>query len=407
MPNVPIGQFIEGMDSLHAEDDQVFNPVASQNGYTAPSRCVAAVNVDFDDAGRYPRRDGTTERVSATAGLSVFSALGLLLFQDQGTIKKITVADFSTTNLVTGLNASAKVVFHEHYGAIWWTNGIENGQITAAGAATNWGMTVPPSPTLGTAVGTLPAGRYLVAVTLVDANGVESAADKSSAITLDGTEAITVDLTSSDPNAVTARVYATKANGKQLSYVGQSAVGSLPVTISDVAVSKEPIRTHIFSPPIPGDGMFSYQGMMITFSGQYLFPSFGPNVHLYELDKTAEGRPSDILAGAGLRGGFWTVCERGAFFTAGEVPGSWGTSQKDNRKYAAGVLVLPGSKIPALKVMDNIALFVSENGLMVGFPDGTLLPLTDDKHRLDVEGKTASIVYCEKDNFNQILWSLV
>ncbi len=405
MPTVPIGQFIEGMDSLHAVDDAVFNPTPGQNGFSPPRRCVAAVNVDLDDNGRSQLRDGTTERVAATGGLSAFSALDLLLFQDQGTIKKVDPDTYATVDLVTGLNASAKVHFHEHNGAIWWTNGIENGQITAAGTATNWGLTVPPSPTLGTTAGTLAAGRYMVVATLIDANGVEHAAEKSSVITLDGTEAITADLASYDSNAVTARFYATKVNGSQLFYVGDSAVGSLPVTINDVDVSEEPLRTQHYSPPIPGDGMFSYHGMMITFSGTYLFPSFGPAIHLYKLDETAESRPSNIVAGAGLRDGFWTVCDQGAYYTAGDIPGGWETIQKDTRRYAKGSLVLPGTLLP-LEVTDNVALFVSEDGLMAGLPGGTMIPLTADKHRLDVEGKSASIVYREKDNFNQILWSL-
>ncbi len=407
MPTISIGQFVEGMDTLHAEDDQVFNPVASQDGgLSAPRRCRAAINVDLDDSGRPQLRDGTTSRVSATSGLATFSALGLLLFQDQGTIKKVDPDTYATTDLVTGLNTSAKVVFHEHNGAIWWTNGIENGQITSAGTATNWGLDVPPSPTLAAIAGTLPAGRYMVVATLVDANGVEHCAGESSLITLAAAGAFTADLSSYDSNAVTARFYATRTNGSQLYYVGEAAVGSLPVTISDVTVSEEPIRTQFFSPPIPGAGMFSFHGMIITFNGKWLYPSFGPAVHHYKLDETAESRPSDVVAGAGLNGGFWVVCEQGAYHTAGGVPGAWATNQKDSRKYAAGSLVISGTLLPGLKVMDNIALFVSEDGLMAGLSDGSLIPLTDDKHRLDVEGKDASIVYAEKDNFNQILWSL-
>jgi len=213
-------------------------------------------------------------------------------------------------------------------------------------------------------------------------------------------------MASVDPEAVSVRVFASKANGSSLFYVGEAAVGSLPVTISDVDVSDEQVRSRHFAPVTPGDGIFSYQGMVITFSGRFLQPSYGPAIHLYELQRTEEERPATILAGVGLADGYWIVCERGAFFTSGDTPGTWFTKKKDNRLYARGALKLAGSLIEGLEIADEIALFISENGLMAGTSDGQLIPLSADKHRLDVAGKAASIVYREHADFNQILFSL-
>lgn len=406
MPTYPIGQFIEGMDSIHAEDDSVFGPIMSDRSIGPPARCVDASNVNFDDNGRPEIRDGTTQQVAATSGLATFSALGMLFYQDQGTIKKIDPDDsFSEVEVITGLNASAKVIFHEHAGTIYWTNGLANGEIDSSGSASNWGLTTAPTPTLGTTAGSLEAGDYLVAAVLEDSAGREHAADKSAVVTLNGSQAITADLSATDSDATNVRFFASSANGSALFYVGQAAPGALPVTITAVNVSDEPLRTQFFSAPIPGDGMFSFRGMLIAFKDQYLYPSFGPATHLFDLEAT-EARPSNILAGAGLDDGFWTVCTRGAFWTTGDTPGSWSTVQKDNRKYAAGSLVLAGSKIPRLKTYANVALFVSENGLMAGLPDGSLIPLSDDKHRLTVAGLSASIVYFENSDFDQVLFSL-
>lgn len=400
---ISLGPWPEGVDGIRDVYSDGFQP-----GEERRAKLAAGVNVDLDDDGWPQLRAGTTEQVVATAGLSGFEALGLLLFQDQGIIKRVTSVGppFVTANVVTGLNASARVEFCEHAGAIWWTNGLENGQISAAGTATNWGLTVPSIPTLGTTTGTVPAGRYLVSALCEDANGVEHGASKSAVVTLSSAGAITADLSVTDANTSLCRFFATKPNGDQLFYVGEAAPGALPITISNVGVSDEPLRTQFMSPPIPGDGLFSYNGSIITFKDNYLYPSWGAAVHLFGITAVVETRPTNVLAGAGLDNGFWTVCERGAFWTTGAMPADWVTRQRDDREYAQGVLVLNGGLVPRLKTFERVALFISEDGLMAGMPDGTLLPLTDSVQRLDISGLRASIVYHEHDDFDQILFNL-
>ena len=69
--------------------------------------------------------------------------------------------------------------------------------------------------------------------------------------------------------------------------------------------------------------------------------------------------------------------------------------------------MVAGSLLPRLEAAGNVALFVSEHGLMAGLPGGALVPLTEDRQRLDVSGKRASIVYFEHPNgYDQVLFSL-
>jgi len=400
---IPLGPWPEGQDTLHSEYEDVFQIKEGR-----PARAQAVQNLDLNNDGWPELRSGSTEVLTGTANKNVFVGAGLILFQDGGTIyRAIPGTPFTTSSVVTGLDADAVVEFYEFLNTIWYTNGIVCGRILSDGTASHWGCSVPPIPTLGTQVGTLRAGRYMVAATVVDADDVEHAAGKSAVITLTGSQTITATLSSTDTNAVTARFYATKPNGTELFFVRAIAVGSLPTTITDVEISEEPLRTQFLSPPIPGTGIFSFKGMIITFVDNYLLPSFGVNHHLFEITEIAEARPTDILSGAGLATGFWTVCETGAFWTAGaEIPEAWQTWQRDNREYAKGTVVIPGSFIPRLKLAENIALFVSEDGLMAGLPDGSLIPLTADKQRISVSGLRASFAYRRHTNYNQILFSL-
>lgn len=405
MARLPLNAFVEGMDSLHAEYEDVFQPVITGNGYTNPRRCRAAINVDFDNDGRWQLRAGTTQRVAATSGLGVFSALGLLLFQDQGTIKKV-ASDYTATNVITGLDSSALIYFHEHAGAIWWTNGIEVGKITAAGTATNWGLTLPSIPTLGTTSGALPAGRYHVTALCEDANGVEHGAPKSAVVTLSAVGGITVDIASVDVDTTNIRFFMTAPNGRTLYYAGEAAPGALPVQITTGVSTVEALRNQFYSAPPAGDGLFSFGDYIIIYKDEYLYPSFGAAVHLYEEKRMLEGRPGSVIGGVGLDEGFWTICARGAFWTAGAEPTQWKTRQRDSRRYAARGIELPGYLIPKLGVSEPIALFVSEDGLMAGLPDGSLRPMSADKHRLDVVDKTAAIAYTQNTSFNQIVFTL-
>ena len=116
---VQLGPWVAGQDTFHDPGHPVF-----QAGARGGARLVAASNVDVDDAGSYARRAGTTERVTASAaGLSVFSGAGLLLMQDGGSILLVDPSDWSTSELVTGLTADAKIIWHEHAGQVFWTNG--------------------------------------------------------------------------------------------------------------------------------------------------------------------------------------------------------------------------------------------------------------------------------------------
>jgi hypothetical protein len=104
--------------------------------------------------------------------------------------------------------------------------------------------------------------------------------------------------------------------------------------------------------------------------------------------------------------GFWTLTANGAFWTEGKTPESWETWQRSSLKFSAGALVISGEKIPKLQTSKNIALFVSNRGLVAGLTDGTMVQLTPDQTTLDVAGKSSSIVYRISGDLRQILFTL-
>lgn len=397
-----------GIDNVHDTDAAVFQ-AAGENEKRRPA-VLTATDVDIDNDGQFARRGGVEAGTVLAAGSSVFSSAGLLLVQDGSEIKQVNPADWSTSTLVTGLNPAQRVVFHEHAAQVFWSNKEVCGRIESGGVARNWGCSVPEI-VVSTDVTPAPAidsGYYLVVATFVDASGVEHGAGKAEVITLVSGQAFRVDVPVIDPAAVSVRIYATKPNNTGLFFVGETAPADLPLVIIDVAVSEEPLRTQFLVPPLPTDVLFSYRGMLVLGVDEYLFPSYGVNAHLYEVGEVLEARPEPILAGAGLDDGFWAVTANGAFWTTGTAPETWQTWRRNDLNFAAGSLVLDGSLIPKLETNKEIALFVSEHGLVAGLPGGVLVQLQQDRLHLDVTAARASIAYREVDkNLRQFVFNLV
>lgn len=396
-----ISPWLGGIDNFHSANHSVFQVEGNK-----AIRLRAAENINIDNTGRAFRRLGLTSwNTISTAGLNVFSGAGMLLLQDGGSILRVTGIN-TASSLVTGLSSSARIHFHEHAGQIYWTNGVVTGRILSDGTAKNWGCSTAPAPTLGTTTGDLRAGKYLVAATFLDSSGIEHSADQAAVITVDGTKDITVALSAVDSNAAYVRIYASRTNGQALFWCKTVAANALPTTITSVDVSEEPLRTQFFSPPIPGDGLFSYRGMMMIYADQYIFPSYGANTHLYEISDIIEARPGNVIGGVGLNTGFWTTTANGAFWTQGATPDEWQTWQRDSRAYASGGTTVPGYFFPMLETSESVALFASEDGLMAGMPNGQLLPMTYERLRLDVDGKRADFSIGVANGLRQLIFTL-
>lgn len=403
---ISLGPWLEGQDTFHSDlTHNVFQP---QEG--GGVRLSILTNMDLDDEGSARLRAGLTDRVTTTAALNTFSGAGLLLLQDQGVIKSVNTGDWSTSDIVTGLNASARVDFHEHDNQVWWTNGITNGRILADESAEGWGSAVPPSPTLGTTAGDLPAGLYQVAATYLDGAGVESGAGKAASVVLNGTTDITATLTP-DANAVSVRFYATSADVKGesgLFWVKTVAVGSLPTTIDDVTISRYALKTQNMRGPVAGDGVFSYKDILGTWKDNWIYPSSGLSPHLFRLGHDIVKMPHNIQAVAGTEQGIFVATVKGLHYLAGDTLRTMSRVRKDSHGYAKGYALIPGDKLPQLKAGNTpVAFFVNEFGLVAGLPGGNVVQIPQDQLRISsIITKRASIIYYESGDLRQVLFSV-
>lgn len=396
-----------GVDNVHSPDARTFQPPGALEK-RLPA-LVAATDVDLDDDGWAASRQPTAEVLDLEAALRGFSAIGLLLVHDEGKILQVNLdADpVDTTEIVAGLDDDDPVQFLEFDGQVFWTTTSYAGRITDAGVPHNWGMQVPPTPTLGSTTGALAAGRYQVACTYTDASGIESGAPQAAAVTVDGTKAITVTLTPNDDNATHVRVYVTGPDSDAFYWNKTVAVGALPTTITAYGVSTFPLEVQHMRGPIQGSGLFTMQRSIWTHRGKWAFPSHDLSPHLFDPTHEAVYVSAPIRAAAGLPGGVWLATERGLFFLRGDRLENMTVTRKDHEYYARGTKVLPGTKIPAAQSGDEVALFVNRRGLVICTADGRALPVTQENYTVgDVTEKRASIAYVERDDLRQILIAL-
>lgn len=405
MSEFSIASWDGGIDKISTINSKPYQLPSDKSLFADKSKqhLRSAVNITLDNSSKPMLRPGLTNLADVTDCKALLSTYDYLYFQDGTSINKRD--NLGDVTLVTTLSSSAVVRFFKYADGVYYYSSTDLGRIVD-GVALNWGCSICPPPALSAGVGALKAGRYQVAATFVDAYGIEHAADTASVIQLAAAGGIVVDISTVDSAATHVNIYATKADHIGLFYVATVAVGNLPYTITSVAVEEYLLETQFLSPPEDVDGVFDYNGSILTYTGEYIFTSLGVNHHVFDKKVAVEGRPSNILAGSGLQNGFWTVCDQGAFWTTGDNPADWETVQVDDFRYASGSVVIPGYLLGFIKSPQPVALFVSEHGLMIGSNSGTILAVNHHQISLDVSGKVAHFAYDRENESNQILFFL-
>ena len=398
-----LGPWPLGQDSVSANTAIAFQ-LATEDRPTRP-RLKTATNVDIDQDG-WPRlRKGTLARLTGTNYLNAFSGAGLLLLQDQGAITKVTPGGtYSSASLVAGLSSSLPVEFLEwNQGVVLWTNSATGGIITSAGAAKNWGLGVPGALTLGSTSGSLTAGKYRVVCTYVDAQGVEGGAQYATEITIAASKSITVDFSVGDSNATHVNIYVSPGPDQNEMYWNQKVVvGALPATITNARISRRSLRTQHLRGPIWGSGLAKFHGYVLGWTSNVVFRSEPLNPHLWNPFNVWQFE-ADVQGVCGLESGVYVATANGLHWVIQNGTNAWQVQRLDTYAYAAGGTVVDGSLIVAAQTNEKVALFASQDGLVIGKPGGSVVYPTQSRLTIDAASSSVKFLYREYDDIRQIL----
>lgn len=382
-----------GIDNVHKSRDDEFQ--LREGGLPT---LVAAVDVDIDDGGHLSSRAGYAQQTAATTEQKLaWSLNGMLIRQDGGSI----FVDANET--VTGLSADALVLGKVHDDAFWWVNGETRGMIDSSGTARSWGVDVPPSPDVSA------SGNVLLTATQFDADGIESGAPVAVQFEPGGTANVSV----TGPEIAGVHFYATTQEGTRPYLAKTVTVGNLPATIteSDVRSSVTELETFNMRPPPGLNGVATYKDLLLVWDDDWIYPSthsmhlFNPiGMSLASGDAEVFRATGTIQAVEGLETGIWVATTVGLYWYSGDSVGSMKRQTKGKSSCAKGSALVNGSDFPFLETSEEVAVFLSESGLVFGLPGGVAFHATRNRYKVaSIASKRATFAMNPQASFTQLV----
>ena len=365
-----LGPFPLGIDNKHNTRDRVFDQVEGNL-----PRLTVATNVDIDSDGWIRRRRGVT---TARTGTNIEGAwlVDNRFFIQEGSVLYERDSSGTETSRVTGL--SGRISITKHADAIWLTDGT-NHKVIRGTSVYNWGLSIPTiTVTASSTVSSLEAGRYLVQASCTDSFGNEGPVSALTAVTLTAGQSISVSCTLPS-DAVSLNIYCSKKDQKETTFVGQKTQAQLPFVFSTFPNEADPPVTNNMTGPWSNtNGIFSFRAWMFMWRDNFVARSEALEPHLFDPINIFQFEDT-VTTCAPVLNGFFVGTNSGLYFVA-DLPGlgsdqdttGWVPFNKYKGKIYPGSKVIGGTKIPSLETRENVALFVSDDGLIAGMPDGSV-----------------------------------
>ena len=376
-----------------------------------PGDMATALDVEIDDTGRVLSRRGMT-LLSATPAHSLYANATVAVLVEGSTLKALE-ADFSRTPLRT-LSTSAPVSYDTLQDTVYFSNGVDTGRLVGR-TPLQWGVTVPVGQPVATPiVGSLPAGRYMYALTFLRADGHESGTGIAGAIDLPAGSGImfTSAEVSTNPEVSDKILYLSSPNGEVLFRARTVPNGQTTISYASGALDLTlPLTTQHAGPPPPGTTVRVFNGHACVVSGDTVWFSDAYNLELFRLDTQFLRFPGQValfecvndglyvattdLAGddAETGGGTWYLAgsrpdqeKSTQVFDYGAIPGTGVrtlASYFDTKTSDEGGAIEPGT--PAV-------VWASRHGVCVGFDGGQVRNLTEAMYSFSIAQRGAGVV---------------
>lgn len=402
---VALGPF-RGVNNVDARNSAVFQlPITPES---PPPFLRAALNVDLDRQGWPRKRQGRTRVVELTDGHSGFAFGPDLFVMDAG--RMLRVQGSTVEELYAGLGDS-RVSFCSTAGQVFWCNGKQRGRIVQ-GAAALWGTERPQITVLGQSAGPLRSGRYMVAVTAEEADGLESGALPAQPIDLTQ-GAIIVNITPS--SAPFINIYVSDPDGASLFWVRRAPTDTFPLVINEVSLSTDLLDSVGLGPPPLGHVVREFRGRMLVADGSVLWFSSPLSPHLFRKSTDFQLFESRIVMLEPLTEGFFVATLDATYWVEGLEPAEWRPRVVDRRKVAEGPgLRLSGRKIEGLNAeavyrrvqqpAQEVVLWMTEDGPAFGMA-GQVQLMFDGQVAVE-KAERAALGFREIGGLRQVLMSL-
>jgi hypothetical protein len=363
-----------------------------------------AVNIDITRTGWPRRRKGYTRLKNLTDGHSLYSNGINHLVADSG---QLNLLDFESLTLDPIAPALDRVSYADVIGTIYCTDGTNFGRVMPDGTYRDAWIKNPSGwPTVATSsTGSLVAGKYMVAITYVDAYGEESGTDISVPIELTVGGGIDISEIPQDSSAAYTRIYLTARDGEVFYRQLDLPMGLTSYALKSFTIGKE-LETQ-FAEPMPAGNLLCYHyGRLYTVTDDYIrwsealrpgltrimdnyFPRFG-------------GTPVIIMS---HKTGLFVVADN-TYFLDGQDPEKMVPRLVYPHSGVKGTGAYVPSTIVGIDDPGEIPVWFSDNGLVAGLPGGGILPFTEKQLAVSKYDSGAAL-YRKEDGIRSLVTSLV
>lgn len=343
-----------------------------------PSTARRLKNLNVSDEGKMRRRDGFIRRVTASAAHSIYTHNGFVFAVVDNALHMLDTDTWNITVVRGGVGPS-KLSYAAIGEVVYYSNGAVSGRYDTKTGQHYPSMAplTPGTPTLSVASGGLKPGKYLVSITQVSSDGIESGAPLPAQITLTASEGIKVNIPVMDGTQET-RVYCSEVNGSNLFLEERVPFGAGSVTITGLSHGKE-LRTLLVDPIPAGSILRTHKGRLYSASNNILWYSepllYGLTVLDYNYLPPFSG---PITMVEPVDGGLFVAADA-MYFLSGASPADMQFTVLDTAPAIPGSSMVIDGQLVSKDINGQVAYWYSSEGAVIGLPNGTIRNLTQDK----------------------------
>lgn len=352
-----------------------------------------AINVDITRKGRVRRRKGYTEIYS---GIGIHS-LWERYFVESGTLK-ILLEDNSSADIVSGISTK-HLSYCELLSTICFSNEDSIGTIDGPLSV----PTIYSTPNLAIVSGTLKAGQYQVSFCNVSPTGEEGGATNPIVINVPDESGIEV---SSIPlDGYDVRLFLSKPNGTAL-FEQVTIASTIPsVTLMSQRDDLTVCETLFMSEMPAGQIVREFKGRLYVAEGNTLWYSEAQRYGLCNLSHNFFQFSDRITVVQETENGIFVVADK-TYFLPGNDPSQSLLTIVGKSKGVEGTGITTDAKNFSVDFNGKVAYWYSEKGVILGFPNGQIKYLTEDRYDHKVIATKGITGYREQDGIRQMITNL-
>lgn len=352
----------------------------------SPGDMLTADNVEMDETGKVYRRLG----MALTHAGAFHSLWGDE--HDTYVVQSGWLCRFEPEGLVQILQVVGKRVTYQRVGdEVFWTDGVDSGVLRGQ-ANRKWGVVAPGRPVVSLTHGAFRAGEYLLCVTHVRSDGIESGASEVQRLAVDDNQGLSVAFQPAPSEVFARRVYLSTWNGETPLLAAILPAASDTLTLSELPNLTVPVRTQYMAGPPPGQALAHFNGRLYVAENKYLWYSQPYENELFDRVGGYIVFSSAIKVLAPVSDGIFVGSEDETVFLSGADPSEF----RRIRVAPYGAVLGTAREIPAHYFKDGsvpspLWLWASERGVCMGATGGLFRDVTGGRYQLPPSVSGASL----------------